>query len=122
MMKLAVVCMMLRLLSGLGAEEQASTVKVRVGGDVTLQCPLLLTAGKTLSWYRMLSGQGPELVLSTRSRSDLKFGPSFGPKRVRMTADGSLVLQAAQRSDSGVYFCSVAPKHEQEKKSRLTVG
>lgn len=97
-------------------------MKVRVGGDVTLQCPLLFTAGKTLSWYRMLSGQGPELVLSIRFRSDLKFGPNFGPDRVWMSADGSLLLRAAQRSDSGFYFCSVALKDEQEKKSRLTVG
>lgn len=97
-------------------------MKVRVGGDVTLQCPLLLIAGKTLSWYRMLSGQGPELVLSARSRSDLKFAPSFGPERVGMAADGSLVLQAAQRSDSGVYFCSVTLQDQQEKKSRRTVS
>lgn len=97
-------------------------MKVSVGGDVTLQCPLLLTAGRTLSWYRMLSGQGPELVLSARSRSDLKFGPSFGPERVWMAADGSLVLRAAERSDTGVYFCSVAPRDEPKKRSRLTVG
>lgn len=97
-------------------------MKVRAGGDVALQCPLLATAGETLSWYRKLPGQGPELVLSTKPSLDLKFGPSFGPERVRMAADGSLVLHAAQRSDSGLYFCSVARRDEQEEKSRPTAG
>lgn len=81
---------------------------VRVGEDVSLHCPLLDTSGGTLSWYRKLPGQGPELILSTRSSSEVKFGPSFGPERAWTAADGSLVLHAAQRGDAGLYFCSIS--------------
>lgn len=90
-------------------------MKVSVGEEVTLHCPLLDRASGTLSWYRKLPGQGPELVLSTGSGLGLKFGSGLGPGRVRATADGALVLPAARRSDSGFYFCCVS--REQEKKN-----
>lgn len=79
---------------------------VRVGEDVSLHCPLLETPSGTLSWYRKFPGRPPELILSTRPGWDGRFGPTFGPDRVRSAADGSLVLQAVQRRDAGFYFCS----------------
>ncbi|CAF90492.1 unnamed protein product [Tetraodon nigroviridis] len=103
---------MLRLLGGLRAEEPS--VAVRVGENVSLRCPLLDTTRGTLSWYRQLPGQSPELVLSTRSSSGVKFGSSFGPGRVSTAADGSLQLSAAQPSDSGLYFCSTSRGPERE--------
>lgn len=87
---------------------------VRAGEDVSLHCPLLEASSGTLSWYRKLPGQAPELILSTRSSSDVRFGSSFGPDRVWTAAGGALVLHAAQRGDSGLYFCSISPRHQQE--------
>lgn len=94
----------------------ASTVQVRVGEDATLQCPLLdasnaaAAAPSTLSWYRKLRGQGPQLLLSFRSTDSrkVKYGAGVGPQKVAAAADGSLLLRGSQQSDSAVYYCSVS--------------
>lgn len=89
-----------------------------MGEDVSLRCPLLETSSGTLSWYRKVPGRSPELLLSTRGSSGVRFGPGFGPDRVQAAADGSLVLAAAQRSDSGLYFCSFSPRVQQQEDER----
>ncbi|XP_068175850.1 secreted immunoglobulin domain 1 isoform X5 [Antennarius striatus] len=76
----ALVCLMLLSVSG-ATVPPASTVKVRVGEDATLQCPLLDANSPssradppTISWYRVAPGQSPQLLLSIRS-TDVRPGP-----------------------------------------------
>ncbi|XP_062419500.1 secreted immunoglobulin domain 1 [Pungitius pungitius] len=95
------------------AASPASPVRVRVGQDAALWCPLLdaasTNASSTLSWYRTAAGRRPELLLSFRSTnaSDVKYGAAVGPGKASAKADGSLLLLNATRSDSAVYYCAV---------------
>ncbi|KAL6107652.1 uncharacterized protein ACO6RY_18378 [Pungitius sinensis] len=100
------------------AASPTSPVRVRVGQDAALWCPLLdaastnassTNASSTLSWYRTAAGRRPELLLSFRSTnaSDVKYGAGVGPGKASAKADGSLLLLNATRSDSAVYYCAV---------------
>uniref|UniRef100_UPI003D7D7FA4 Ig kappa chain V-III region PC 2154 isoform X2 n=1 Tax=Monopterus albus TaxID=43700 RepID=UPI003D7D7FA4 len=97
----------------------ASTVQVRVGENATLHCPLLdnststaptLNASSTLSWYRKVAGQSPELLLTVRSTdpSSVTYGSSVGPGKALAGANGSLLLHNSQHSDTAVYYCGIS--------------
>ncbi|XP_068175849.1 secreted immunoglobulin domain 1 isoform X4 [Antennarius striatus] len=115
----ALVCLMLLSVSG-ATVPPASTVKVRVGEDATLQCPLLDANSPssradppTISWYRVAPGQSPQLLLSIRS-TDVRPGPGGEAGRFTGGPDGSMRLSASRRSDSAVYYCSITEGRQQE--------
>lgn len=97
------------------------TVQVRPSQATVLHCPLLATSGgaatssssfSTLSWYRQVwEGRSPELLLSLKTGPggfQVRLGPGLGSEQVTAMADGSLQLSAPQRSDTGVYYCSLS--------------
>uniref|UniRef100_UPI003D7E8E38 immunoglobulin kappa variable 4-1 isoform X1 n=1 Tax=Monopterus albus TaxID=43700 RepID=UPI003D7E8E38 len=124
MMECVLVCLIFVSLSGFwgqypAAALPASTVQVRVGENATLHCPLLdnststaptLNASSTLSWYRKVAGQSPELLLTVRSTdpSSVTYGSSVGPGKALAGANGSLLLHNSQHSDTAVYYCGIS--------------
>ncbi|XP_041862922.1 secreted immunoglobulin domain 1 [Melanotaenia boesemani] len=126
MMVSTVVCVLFLALSGFQqhvATWPAPTVQVRVGENVSLQCPLLDSSNSTmatstsdeaapatLSWYRKTAGLGPMLLLSLMpsNGSHVKYGNGIDPEKVSATANGSLLLQGSKESDSGVYYCGIS--------------
>ncbi|KAM9761619.1 uncharacterized protein ACNS7B_003999 [Menidia menidia] len=132
------ICVVVLALSGFQRQAAAlpvSTVQVRVGEDVTLQCPLLEASNATatttptptaepggpptISWYRKAAGQGPMMLLSIVSRdaSKLKYGAGVPRQKVSASADGSLLLRGSERRDSAVYYCGVSRGSDQGKQS-----
>nr|XP_046248471.1 secreted immunoglobulin domain 1 [Scatophagus argus] len=132
MMESVLVCLMLLSAGGVVRRHDAaallvSTMRVRVGEDATLHCPLLAasnattntTVPSTLSWYKRTAEQGPQMLLSIRSNdsSNVKYGSGFSPEKVSATANGSLLLHASQRSDSAIYYCGIT--HGDERKGKV---
>ncbi|XP_070688736.1 secreted immunoglobulin domain 1 isoform X2 [Pempheris klunzingeri] len=116
-MMMVMMVMMVSLSAGLGEQGAAAppypTVQVRVGEDVTLQCPLLAAppvAPSVLSWYRQTAGRRPQLLLSFRTAdpSHARYGAGVRPLKVSAAADGSLLLRGSQRSDAAVYYCGIS--------------
>ncbi|KAM7409791.1 hypothetical protein PAMA_001334 [Pampus argenteus] len=119
MMDFLRVCVLLLSLSGCCIATLA--VQVRVGDDVTLQCPLMVsssTSPSTLSWYRKAAGLSPQLLLSFRTTdtSNVTFGSRVCPEKLSVSSDGSLLLRDSKQSDSAIYYCGVSHGQEQKKK------
>ncbi|KAM7388153.1 hypothetical protein PAMP_024351 [Pampus punctatissimus] len=127
MMDFLQVCVLLLSLSAFRWERCTATlaVQVRVGEDVTLQCPLLVSSStslsppSTLSWYRKAAGLSPQLLLSFRTTGtpNVTFGSGVCPEKLSVSSDGSLLLRDSKQSDSAVYYCGVT--HGQEHKNKL---
>ncbi|KAM4547897.1 secreted immunoglobulin domain 1 [Odontesthes bonariensis] len=114
---MASVCVILLALSGfqqLAAVPPASTVRVGVGENVTLRCPLLddlsataSTPPSVISWYSKAAGQGPRMLLTlmTSDRLRVKYGDGVRADKMSAAADGSLLLLGSEERDSAVYYC-----------------
>lgn len=100
----------------------ASTVRVRVGEDATLHCPLLDSASAndslTVSWYRKPAGHSPQLLLSLRAAdgSKAKYGAGVRAHKVSAWPNGTLLLRGSEYSDSAVYYCGASHGLEQDRK------
>ncbi|KAG7514545.1 signal-regulatory protein beta-2-like isoform X2 [Solea senegalensis] len=104
------VLVLISFCTGFDGRSQAAalsppTVQVKVGDNITLQCPLLVNASSSVSWYRKWSGRRPQLLLTVATptnSSDVTHSA-----RVLVAADGSLRLRRVDFSDSAVYYCAV---------------
>ncbi|KAF7645807.1 hypothetical protein LDENG_00197790 [Lucifuga dentata] len=115
--------LVLLLLSSLsfGSERRAATqpaaaLRVRLGENFTLPCPLLVGPSSTLSWYRKSGGQSPQLLVSFRPRDVSKVTYGFGvhPDKVVVGGDGSMLLRNTEESDSAFYYCGVTEEEKEE--------
>ena len=102
----------------------ASTIRVGVGENVTLQCPLLddlsataSTPPSIISWYRKAAGQGPKMLLTLMfsDRIRVKYGDGVHAEKVSASADGSLLLRGSEKRDSAVYYCGISRGSDREK-------
>ncbi|KAM3876300.1 secreted immunoglobulin domain 1 [Diretmus argenteus] len=106
--------LILLILTGLGSDRRVAmlpdTLKVKVGDDATLQCPLMDSSRlATVSWYRQTAGRSPLLVLSYHltNTSAVTYGPGVHPNKFTARVDGSLLLHGSEESDSALYFCGL---------------
>ncbi|KAL2090140.1 hypothetical protein ACEWY4_014828 [Coilia grayii] len=96
-------------------------VAVTRGQSATLQCPLEtnLTEGM-ISWYKQISGEGPNLVLSyaLSGYSEIRYGVGFHPDRFSVqpkTNDSQahqLLISTTEETDSATYYCGISDRNE----------
>ncbi|XP_036419420.1 uncharacterized protein LOC118803033 [Colossoma macropomum] len=109
--KLLLLCVM-GVLSVCLSSQAGLTVEADPGDDVTLCCQHSLTSSGYLFWFKQTNGSVPVLVACKQYKL---FDPSVSCyffneyEQMVMTVEGknsSLIITAANHSDSGLYYCS----------------
>ncbi|XP_031159125.1 uncharacterized protein LOC116052506 [Sander lucioperca] len=80
---------------------------VKVGGNVTLQCPLSEMEGKFFSWYKQPLGYMPQTV-ATGTYTQPKLIGQFNNPRFKVTEGNAqyfLNIRDVSKEDEATYFC-----------------
>ncbi|XP_044219173.1 immunoglobulin kappa light chain-like [Thunnus albacares] len=80
---------------------------VKVGGNVTLQCPVSEKEGKFFHWYKQSLGYMVQTV-ATRTYTQIKLVGQFENSRFQVTegyAEYFLTIRNVSKEDEATYFC-----------------